>query len=161
MRIRIEKMSPATAASVLGGERPQDIVVADDYPTEFSTGVAAQVGKGGLGPYVVYAPDHTVVVGEIGGGFVAPATVEIGYAVVRSHWGRGIATAAVIELVRRLRDLPQVQLVIAHTPLDRPESGRVLSKAGFTRVGERDDEHEGMTLRVQRWERRLRDETRG
>jgi RimJ/RimL family protein N-acetyltransferase len=93
-----------------------------------------------------------VVVGEIGGGFVGPGLVEIGYAVVPSCWGRGHATEAVRALVERARAVPQVERIVAHTPLDRPASGRVLEKAGFAFVREEDDEHEGVALRVKRWE---------
>jgi hypothetical protein len=42
--------------------------------------------------------------------------------------------------------------VVAHTPLDRPASGRVVEKAGFTPVGEVVDEHEGKAIRAIRWE---------
>ena len=101
MTLRMERMTVATAAALLDGQRPSDIEVAPDYPTEFSKGVASQVATGSdLGPYVIYSPTEPIVVGEIGGAFTSEGTVEIGYAVVESHWGRGIATAAVRELVR-------------------------------------------------------------
>lgn len=156
MGIRLERMTSATAAALLEGKRPPDISVADDYPTEFSQGVAAQVAHGSeLGPYVIYSPTEAIVVGEIGGAFTGPATVEIGYAVVRSHWRRGIATEAVRELIRIIRERSDVERVVAHTPLDRPESARVVEKAGFTFVREVEDSHEGQTLRVKEWELRL------
>jgi RimJ/RimL family protein N-acetyltransferase len=82
--------------------------------------------------------------------------VEIGDAVVESHRGRGIATDAVREPVRRVALRADVQRVVAHTPLDRPESARVVEKAGFTFVREIEDTHEGVTLRVKEWELRLR-----
>lgn len=62
--------------------------------------------------------------------------------VVVSCWGRGYATDAVRALLDRARDVPAIERVVASTPLDRPASGRVLEKAGFTCVGEDDDEHE-------------------
>lgn len=156
MGIRLERMTSATAAALLEGKRPPDIAVAEDYPTEFSQGVAAQGAHGSeLGPYVIYAPGGDVVVGEIGGAFIGAGTVEIGYAVVRSHWGRGIATEAVRELMSIFRERPDVERVVAHTPLDRPESARVLEKAGFTFVREVEDSHEGQTLRVKEWELRF------
>jgi len=152
MGLRLERMTAATAAAILDGRRPTDVDVAVDYPTEFSKGVAAQVATGSeLGPYVIYSPTESIVVGEIGGAFTAEATVEIGYAVVESHWGRGIATQAVRELLRRIRERADVQRVIAHTPLDRPESARVVEKAGFTFVREVEDMHEGESLRVKEW----------
>ncbi len=43
--------------------------------------------------------------------------------------------------------------IIGHTPLDRPGSGRVLQKAGFTMAREVDDDDEqGGMVRVQEWE---------
>nr|PZN21727.1 MAG: hypothetical protein DIU78_16920 [Pseudomonadota bacterium] len=156
MGVRLERMTSATAAALLEGKRPSDISVAEDYPTEFSQGVAAQVAHGSdLGPYVIYAPNEAIVVGEIGGAFTGPGTVEIGYAVVRSRWGRGIATEAVRELVRVIRKRSDVERVVAHTPLDRPASARVVEKAGFTFVREVEDSHEGQTLRAKEWELRL------
>lgn len=122
-------------------------------PDGVSQGVAAQAANGSdLGPYVIYAPTEPIVVGEIGGGFTSEGTVEIGYAVVRSHWGRGIATAAVRELVRRIAERPDVRRIVAHTPLDRPESARVVEKAGFTFAREMEDTHEGAVVRVKEWE---------
>ena len=87
--------------------------------------------------------------------FVAPGTVEVGYAVVTSVWGRGFATDAAMALIGLARTNPEIAVMIAHTPVDRPASGRVLTKAGFTFIGETDDEHEGMPIRVYRWELRL------
>jgi ribosomal-protein-alanine N-acetyltransferase len=95
------------------------------------------------------------VVGEIGGGFTADGTVEIGYAIVGSCRGEGYATCAVRALIARAEDVPEIARMVAHTPLDRPASGRVLEKAGFTPLGEWDNEHEGERLRVRRWEFRL------
>jgi RimJ/RimL family protein N-acetyltransferase len=153
MGLRLERMTAATATALLGDQRPTDIEVAADYPTEFSKGVASQVATGGeLGPYVIYSPVESIVVGEIGGAFTGEGTVEIGYAIVKSHQGRGIATEAVRELLRRIAPRPDVERVVAHTPLDRPESARVVEKAGFAFVREIEDSHEGEVLRVKEWE---------
>ena len=153
MVLRLERMTRATASALLQGERPPDIATAEDYPTEFSLGVAMQFSEGGdLGPYVIYSPTQAVVVGEIGGAFTDKGTVEIGYAIVESHWGRGIATEAVRELLRLIVQRSDVRRVLAHTPLDRPESARVVEKAGFVFVREMEDVHEGEVLRVKEWE---------
>jgi len=46
-----------------------------------------------------------------------------------------------------------VRRIVAHTPLERPESGRVLEKAGFAMVREMDDTDEAGTVRrVKEWE---------
>jgi RimJ/RimL family protein N-acetyltransferase len=54
----------------------------------------------------------------------ARSTVEIGYAIVRSHWGRRIATEAVRELLRRITSRTEVQRVLPHTPSTPPECAR-------------------------------------
>jgi hypothetical protein len=42
---------------------------------------------------------------------------------------------------------------VAHTPLERPESGRVVEKAGFSMVREMDDaDQAGNVVRVKEWE---------
>lgn len=138
---------------MLAGRRPPDVRVADDFPTEFSKGIAAQVGGGSpLGPFFIHRATDDVVVGEIGGGFVAPGVAEIGYAIVPSCWGRGYATDAVRLLVEVARSAGTIDRLIAHTPHDRPASGRVVANAGLRLAGEAQDEHEGVPIRVTRWE---------
>src|SRR6185436_1101523 len=140
---------------------PADVRVAPDYPTEFSFGVGQHAGSAsgssGLGAFFMHRAEDDVVVGEIGGGFVADGVVEIGYAVVASCWGRGHATDAVRALLERARGVAGIDRIIGHTPLDRPASARVLAKAGFILTGEEEDDddlHPGARLRVQRWELR-------
>src|SRR5215207_483524 len=153
MTVVLRPISAVAAEAILAGRAPEDVRVAPDYPTEISSGVAERVGAGArLGPYFVHRAEDDVVVGEIGGAVMDPVTVGSGYAIVRSCWGNGYATDAVRALVARALQLPEIELIVAFTPLDRPASGRVLRKAGFTPVGEEDDEHEGKILRVIRWE---------
>jgi RimJ/RimL family protein N-acetyltransferase len=153
MPIVLRPISPSAAGALLADRTPDDVHVAADHPTEFSAGIAHSVGNGSpLGPYFLHRSDDDVVVGEIGGGFVSADTVEIGYAVVRSCWGRGYATDAVRALVELAREIPDVKRIVAASPLDRPASGRVLEKSGFAVVGEADDEHDGAAIRVNRWE---------
>jgi RimJ/RimL family protein N-acetyltransferase len=142
------------ADAILAGEQPADVRVADDYPTEFSAGVAQAVGTEGQFPYFVHRLEDDLVVGEIGAAFVdEKGTIEIGYAVVESQQNRGYATAAVEALVAKLREAPEVHRFVAHAPLDRPESGRVVEKAGFAMVREMDDTDEAGTVRrVKEWE---------
>ena len=154
MAIVLRKMTRETADAILAGGRPIDAHVADDYPTEFSVGVAQCVGADRqFGPFCVHRSEDDVVVGEIGGAFIdETGTIEIGYAVVESQWNRGYATAAVEALVTQARKAPHVRRIVAHTPLDRPQSGRVLEKAGFAMVQEMDDLDEARNvLRVEEW----------
>ncbi len=152
-KVVLRPISPAAAQALLAGRTPDGVRVAADYPTEFSTGVAQRVGGGDpLGPFFVHRLEDNVVVGEIGGTFIDTGVIEIGYAIVESCWGRGYATDAVRALVERAGEIADIERIVAHTPLDRPVSGRVLEKAGFTLVGETEDEHEGTLMRVKRWE---------
>ena len=146
------------AAEALAAGRPPDVPVASGYPTEFSAGVGQHAGASPrLGPFFIHRVEDDVVVGEIGAAFVEPETIEIGYAIVPSVWGRGHATDAVRALVALARRQPTIARVVAHTPLDRPASGRVVEKAGFTPVGEVVDEHEDESIRAIRWEIGVRD----
>ena len=161
MTIVLRRVTREAAEAILAGERPRDVRVADDYPTEFSAGVAeAALGadERQLGSFFLHRSEDDLVVGEIGAAFIDDAgTVEIGYAVVESQQNRGHATAAVEALVAELRDAPEARRVVAHTPLDRPESGRVVEKAGFAMLRETDDVDEaGNTLRVKEWDLTLR-----
>ena len=154
MPIVLRDITRAAADALLVGERPGDVHVAADYPTEFSSGVAQYVGaEGQFGPFFLHRSEDDLVVGEIGGAFVDDdGTIEIGYAVVESQWNRGCATAGVEALVTKAREAPDVRRIVAHTPLERPESGRVLEKAGFAMVREMDDaDQSGNVMRVKEW----------
>ena len=154
MTVVLREMTREVAEAILAGRPPGDARVAPDYPTEFSAGVAGFVGtEGQFGPFLLHRSEDDVVVGEIGGAFVDEGTIEIGYAVVESQWNRGYATAAVDGLVQKARADSEVRRIVAHSPLERPQSGRVLEKAGFAKLGETDDVDEaGHVLRVLEWE---------
>ena len=155
MTIVLGEITADAADAILAGKPPGDVRVAAGYPTEFSTGVAQAVGaERQFGPFFIHRAEDDLVVGEIGGAFVdEEGTIEIGYAVVESQWNRGYATAAVTALVTRAREDSGVRRIVAHAPLGRPESGRVLEKAGFGLVKEMNDEDaEGNVVRVKEWE---------
>jgi RimJ/RimL family protein N-acetyltransferase len=160
MTVRLREMSREAADAILAGDPPPDVRVAQDYPTEFSVGVARCVGVvGQFGPFLIHRRDDDVVVGEIGGAFVdEQGTIEIGYAIVESQRNRGYATAAVEALVTKAGAASEVDRILAHTPLERPQSGRVLEKVGFSTVREMDDADEsGNVLRVKEWELLVQD----
>jgi len=155
MTIVLREVTRGAADAILAGDLPGDVRVPDDYPTEFSAGVAQGVGaERQFGPFFLHRAEDDLVVGEIGGAFVdEEGTIEIGYAVVESQWNRGYATAAVEALVTKARAAAGVRRIVAHTPLDRPESGRVLEKAGFGMGREMEDEDaQGNAVRVKEWE---------
>ena len=155
MAIVLRRMTREAADAILAGGRPTDVHVADDYPTEFSVGVAQCVGADRqFGPFFLHRSEDDLVVGEIGGAFIdEKGTIEIGYAVVESQWNRGYATAGVEALVTKAREASEVRRIVAHTPLERRKSGRVLEKAGFAMTREMDDIDEaGNVTRAKEWE---------
>src|SRR6185503_19858651 len=100
MPIVLRDVTREAADAILAGARPANVRVADDYPTEFSAGVAQALGTEGQSQYFIHRLEDDLVVGEIGTAFVGEeGTIEIGYAVVESHRNRGYATAAVAALV--------------------------------------------------------------
>ncbi|MEP6559531.1 MAG: GNAT family N-acetyltransferase [Nakamurella sp.] len=151
--IELRRISVSSAASVAVGRPPADLLVAPDYPTEFSVELARSIHDGEpLGPFFLLRTSDQVVVGEIGGTLVEPSVMEIGYAVVGSARGRGYATLAVRGFIELARAHSGIARLIAHTPLDRPASRRVLSKSNFRCTGEIADEYDGVVMRVQEWE---------
>ncbi len=77
------------------------------------------------------------------------AVVEIAYGLAPEYWGRGYATEAARALVAFAFDSGRVRLVCAHTRPEPNASTRVLTKCGFTYVGEVIDPEDGL---VWRWE---------
>lgn len=104
---------------------------------------------------VRWGPRLVVVVDEASmlagwGGFKGPprnGVVEIRYAIAAQLRGRGIATAAVQELVRDAFNDPEVTAVVAHTDAAPNPSARVLAKAGFACEGEVPDDEIGLAWR--------------
>jgi RimJ/RimL family protein N-acetyltransferase len=74
--------------------------------------------------------------------------IEIGYGVSESARGKGVATAAVRQLVARAFVDPDVGEVYAETAVDNPASRRVIERAGFSHIGQRESEDDG---RVDQW----------
>ncbi len=79
-------------------------------------------------------------------------TVDIGYGMNPSHEGRGYMTEAVQGYTGWLLARPEVRRVTADCLAANTGSVRVLEKAGFVRLGERDDADEGGRLIF--WEKR-------
>ena len=63
-------------------------------------------------------------------------SVECGYAIAASHWGKGIATKAVALALRYAFCELRVDVVFAHCLKRNPASARVLKKNGFRETGE-------------------------
>jgi RimJ/RimL family protein N-acetyltransferase len=102
--------------------------------------------------YGVVHRETGTVVGTAG--FKGPpddqGVVEIAYGIVPSHEGRGLATEVAGALVDFAFDSGAVRTVRAHTLPQPNASTRVLTKCGFTFVGDVVDPEDGP---VWRWER--------
>src|SRR5688572_27335524 len=86
------------------------------------------------------------------GSFKGPpvdGVVEIAYAILPEHQGRGYATAGARAMVDYAFQLPDVRRVTAHTLPDGVASQRVLKKAGFQHVGEVVDPEDGLVWRFE------------
>jgi RimJ/RimL family protein N-acetyltransferase len=101
---------------------------------------------GWLGFYVIAEIDGRATLAG-SAGFKGPPNddgmVEIGYSIVDAFQRRGIAKAAVNELVRRAAADPRVKLITAETPVTFTASRGLLERCGFVLTGTRTDPEEG------------------
>jgi len=75
-------------------------------------------------------------IGYVPHGDVERAGAEVGYWVAASHWGRGLATAALQALTDHAFGAhPELRRLWAVPFATNPASARVLEKAGYTREG--------------------------
>jgi [ribosomal protein S5]-alanine N-acetyltransferase len=74
--------------------------------------------------------------------------VEIGYGVAESQRRKGVATEAANLLVNLAFEQPGVNEVFAETSVANTPSRRVVEKAGFQHIGQRDTEDDGL---VDQW----------
>lgn len=86
-------------------------------------------------------------------GFKGPplesGSVEIAYGIDDPYRCNGYATESARSLVEFARNVEGVASIRAHTKNENPASERVLTKAGFSLVGEFDDPEDGL---VNRWQ---------
>ncbi|MFA9432319.1 GNAT family N-acetyltransferase [Egicoccus sp. AB-alg2] len=94
------------------------------------------------------------VVGRVNLVDIAEGRAELGYRVGHDHQGRGIATAAVTDVLSLAPDWRIVE-VRAHARVDNPGTARVLERCGFTHVVRRRDalEFDGLTVDADAWMR--------
>ena len=74
-----------------------------------------------------------------------PEGVEIGYVIERSFRGRGYATAAAVELLRRAEERGIKRFIASVSPNNEP-SLAIVRKLGFVQTGERMDDEDGLEL---------------
>jgi ribosomal-protein-alanine N-acetyltransferase len=102
--------------------------------------------QGWLGFYVIAEIDGRFTLAG-SAGFKGPPNaegmVEIGYSIVEAFQRRGIATAAIAQLVDRAFADPRVEVVTAETPVTFAASRALLEKCGFALAGTRTDADDG------------------
>jgi ribosomal-protein-alanine N-acetyltransferase len=74
-----------------------------------------------------------------------PEAVEIGYTIEEPYRGRGYATAAAVELLRRAEERGVRRFVACSSPDNEP-SLAIIRKLGFKHTGEQMDEEDGLEL---------------
>jgi ribosomal-protein-alanine N-acetyltransferase len=82
------------------------------------------------------AQPELIGTGGFKGKFVAPATCEVGYSVMKPHQRNGYATEVVAALVDWAFSHPEIERVVAQTLPELTPSIRVLEKNGFISVPE-------------------------
>jgi ribosomal-protein-alanine N-acetyltransferase len=102
--------------------------------------------------FAVAVPMIGQVIGSAGfkGPPGADGMVEAAYGIVPAWQGKGCATAALGKLIAFATADARVRKMRAHTLPENNASTRVLTKNGFTKLGEVNDPEDG---RVWRWER--------
>lgn len=147
-RLTLREQLPEEAAQLADG-KPAGLVWIDGGPGEgtiiaagMSTiAAAAGVHTPGWGLFVIQRSDDGLALGGIG--FHGPPSaadglVEIGYDLSESARGAGWATDAVLVLSRWALSRAGVNAVVATTDPGNRASQRVLERAGFGRVADRD-----------------------
>ena len=76
---------------------------------------------------------------------------EIGWMVLPSHQGRGLASAAVREILERARAERRWGTIHAFPGVTNAPSNAICRKAGFRLLGERPIDYAGRTLRCNHW----------
>src|SRR4051812_18522070 len=85
-------------------------------------------------PYVITEKPSPTAIGMIEAR-IQIATVELGYVLARSHWGRGLMAEAVAAVAKASLALPRFFRVQAFCDAENFQSQRALEKAGLRREG--------------------------
>ncbi len=151
-RLVLETLTVDEARAISSGDR-SGRAWADDYPSDGDlvvAGIAVEAGEHydesvELGILQVRRRDTGLAIGGIG--FIsAPdgGEIEVGYGLVESARGQGLASEALAAVVALARS-EGVTRMVAHTDVDNEASQGVLVRAGFQRTG-RVESAEGVEL---------------
>lgn len=147
--VTLRQADEAIVRAVIDGDRPAS-GWANDFPSEGDL-AGLQMSRFDANSHEPWSASWLIVVDGLIAGTIgfkgAPSTentAEIGYGVVRSQWGRGVASSAVAQLLDivagRSLDL------FAETTVQNVASQAVLRKSGFETVGARSDAIDGDLL---------------
>lgn len=141
----------ADFAALLLGRAPRNLALADTpiAPPEILKMLADLSGS----IEAAFSPASWLIVedGEVVGlcSITRPpreGVIDIGYGIAPSRQGRGLASAAVRDIVAWARLAPEVRVITAETGVTNRASQCVLAKAGFEQRGERIDAEDGPLL---------------
>ena len=164
-RVRLEQLSGAAFAALAAGdldraERLSPVPLSAWLAGPDSTSVwrrrAAQLAASPTDAQwvtrVVWDVDRQLAVGRAGfhGPPDAAGMVEIGYAVDPAHRRRGYARAALLALLDRAHQEPDVRTVRLTTTPDNAASLHLAARHGFVEVGEQWDDEDGLELVLER-----------
>jgi RimJ/RimL family protein N-acetyltransferase len=146
-RVRLDPITPRLARAMLVGMPEPDLPWEEGFPMPSVRGALERIvtaeGTGhDLQPffaYVIVRRSDGLAVGDAGfhGPPTADGEVEIGYALVPSARGTGLAAEATRLLVEWARAQPGVKSVAARVDPSNGPSRRLLERLGFARDGER------------------------
>jgi ribosomal-protein-alanine N-acetyltransferase len=94
--------------------------------------------EAGTGAYHLLVAEDGSVLGRFNLFFTGDGTADLGYRVAQDVAGRGVATAAVLEVCRLAIDRHGIRTLGAATSSENVASQRVLTKSGFVLVGPAD-----------------------
>jgi ribosomal-protein-alanine N-acetyltransferase len=112
----------------------------DDYFHDFTERYDALLAEQatGIGAYYLLVADDGSVMGRFNLRLTGDGVAELGYRVAQNVAGRGVATAAVLDLCQVAAEQHGVHTVRAAAAQVNVASQRVLLKAGFVPVGPAD-----------------------
>jgi RimJ/RimL family protein N-acetyltransferase len=141
-RICLERLDEALASDIVSDRRRDDF--AESFPTPAERRVSERVissDPGALRPpfcvYVIRELEGGQLVGSAGfHGVPRERVAEIGYGLVPSRWGRGLALEAVRGLLDAARASGEVDRVVATVDERNSASMSVLRRSGFSNSSE-------------------------
>ncbi|MET7818464.1 GNAT family N-acetyltransferase [Micromonospora zamorensis] len=142
-----ELNSPDTRKHTGGPETDEQVLARHDRYVHF-----AGTGQGAM--FTLVLPDGVRAgsVGYWGRDWHDRPVYELGWAVLPSHRGQGLATVAVRAVIDVLRARQDRRYAHAYPSVDNPASNAVCRKAGFTLLGETDFEYPpGQLMRANDW----------